>query len=172
MNDLQEYKSLLAEMESGDSYLKTNPFSGALGKYQFIPSTLNALQWIYNLPAWVSPLNFLSNSSLQENYINAQIEDTLIFLERSGLKNFVGSSVRGSKRFPNSRTSITIYGLLAGAHLAGTGNLKKYLEQGINVDDGTTSISDYIYYFSDKLNGSMATLYGMALAFLLFYLLY
>jgi len=172
MSDLQKYKVLLGEMESGNNYKAVNLISGALGKYQFIPSTLNGLQFIYSLPAWIDKNTFLNSPDLQEIYINAQIEDILVYLERSGLKKFVGSSVIGSKRFPGKRASVNIYGLLAGAHLSGTDNLRGYLEQGFNVDDGATSISDYIYYFSDKISGGSLYLVGVGLAFILFYLLY
>ena len=170
MTGFQKYKILLGEMESGNDYQAVNLLSGSLGKYQFIPITLNALQFNYSLPAWIGKDYFLNSPELQEIYINAQIQDGLIYLERSGLKNFIGTSVSGSKRFSGSRTSINIYGVLAGVHIGGAGNLKRFLLQGINADDGYTSISDYIYYFSENSSGGFPVVYGVGFALLLFYL--
>ncbi len=172
MNDFGSFKKLLGKMESGNNYQAVNYLSGALGKYPFIPSTLDGLQYIYDLPAWVDADNFLNNPALQEKYITAQITDIVIFVERSGLKKFVGLLVTGSKRFSGSSTSINIYGLVAGGHLAGTGNLKKFLENGINVDDGRTSISDYIYYFSKEINPVSLVVPGLIFASVIIYLLY
>ena len=41
--------------------------------------------------------------------------------------------------------------MLAAAHLSGVGNLKRFLLEGHNPDDGKTSLSDYASYFSSKL---------------------
>ena len=42
--------------------------------------------------------------------------------------------------------------MLAGAHLSGVGNLKRFLLDGHDPDDGFTSLSDYAAYFSSKLS--------------------
>jgi len=172
MIDFIKYKKLLAQMESSNNYKAVNPFSNALGKYQFIPTTLNSLQAVYNLPAWIDASNFLNNPSLQELYIDALIKDTLKLINELGLNRYLGTSVIGSKRFINKKANVNIYGLLAGSHLAGVGSLKRYFVNGVNPDDGQTSLSDYIYYFSDKLNGGSEILFSVGIAFIMFYLLY
>lgn len=172
MIDFVKYKKLLARMESSDNYKAVNSFSNALGKYQFIPTTLNSLQSIYNLPPWVDAGNFLNNPSLQELYIDALIKDTLELIGELDLSKYLGMVITGRKRFANKKTKVNIYGLLAGAHLAGVGSLKRYFVNGVDPDDGKTSLSDYVYYFSNNLNGGSEIFYSVGLGLLVFYLLY
>ena len=69
--DKYKYRELLAKMESGNknfpdgNYKATNSI-GALGRYQFMPTTLNALKRIYSLPDWKNAGNFLNNPALQD----------------------------------------------------------------------------------------------------------
>jgi len=155
MNGFNQFKNMLANLESGNNYKAVNASSGALGKYQFLPTTLNALQSAYNLPNWYNEFIFLNSPDLQELYFNKHIADLTLFIDNNNLRRFVGTPVSSSKRFRHINTSIGFYGLLAGAHLAGTGNLLKYLENGYNPDDGSTSLSDYIAYFSKGSPGML-----------------
>ena len=95
--DKKKYKELLGYMESSNNYQETNP-SGALGKYQFMPSTLSALQKKYKLPDWRPANNFLNDFSLQEQYLERHIQDTLDYIDVSGMKKYIGHMVKGSKR--------------------------------------------------------------------------
>lgn len=177
MNDL-DFKYKLSLMESGGNYRAVNNTTGALGKYQFLPSTLNALREKYNLPDWINRDNFLLNRIVQEYYMDKQLEDIRDYLNRNDLKKFIGETITGSKRFYGKTTRLTEYGLIAGAHLAGTGNLQSYFLSGYDPNDGQTSLSDYLYYFSDPVNYSNIDYAGgylipvLILAFMSLYLLY
>jgi len=150
---LSDFKYRLAQMESGGNYQAVNPSSGALGKYQFMPTTLNSLQSLYNLPHWFSSNEFLNHPELQEIYFDSHIQDLTSFIDNNGLRINEGSLVRGSMRFSRINVPVTFYGLLGGAHLAGTGNLKRFFETGYDPNDGQTSLSDYIAYFSKGVPG-------------------
>ncbi len=150
---LLRFKNMLAQMESGGDYKEVNPISGALGKYQFMPTTLNSLQSIYNLPHWFNVSAFLNHPQLQEIYFNSHIQDLSSFIDNNGLRNFIGSFVRGSMRFNHINAPVTYYGLLGGAHLSGTDNLKQFFDTGYDPNDGQTSLSDYIAYFSKGVPG-------------------
>ena len=82
-----------------------------MGKYQFGIGTL-ALIGIYDAD------EFISSAELQEAafYANASRNKWIL---RRDIKNFVGKTVNGVK--------VTESGILAAAHLAGPGSVKKYL---------------------------------------------
>ena len=46
---------------------------------------------------------------------------------------------------------LNLYGMLAVAHLGGVGNLKRFLLDGYDPDDKSTSLCDYAALFSSKL---------------------
>jgi hypothetical protein len=104
------FKEALAFKESRGNYKKINSF-GYLGKYQFGASTLNRIR-IYDTRA------FLNDPRLQE-----QAFITLCSLNKWILKRDIQWSV-GKKI---NGIEITESGILAAAHLAGAGNVKKYL---------------------------------------------
>lgn len=166
-----QYKNLLGLMESSNNY-KAVSGSGALGKYQFMPTTLNALRKTYNLTHWINQDVFLNSPYLQEMYIGAQIRDSKDFLSNNNLTRFIGSDVTGSKRYHHITVPLSIYGLLAGVHLAGAGNVAGYFETGYDPDDGTTSLSDYMAFFSKNLKSANDLFYYSAFAFVVFSILY
>lgn len=157
-------------MESGDNYKAKNSI-GALGRYQFMPATLNSLKNIYDLPAWYDADYFLSSPILQETYQSALIKDSLKFIDDNNLKTFYGRLVTGSKRFKTITAPLNVYGMLAAMHLAGGKNLVKFLTTGYNPDDGETSLSDYAALFSSKLS-NLETIAPVILAFIPALLLY
>ena len=172
MSTLFEYKQLLGQLESSNNYKAVNESSGALGRYQFIPSTLNALESKYNLPSWISAEYFLNSPMLQETYFEASIKDVDEFIRANGLTKYLGRRVTGSKRFQNITSKITMYGMHAAAHLSGAGNLKRYFTDNYDPNDGQTSLTDYMAYFSKHLAGVGYLIPVLALAFLSLYLLY
>jgi len=128
------FKEALAFKESKGDYLAVNTF-GYLGKYQFGMSTLE-LVGVYN------DQQFLNNPVLQERVFQANIARNKWILRRD-IKRFVGKRIRGIE--------ITESGMLAAAHLAGAGNVKRYLRSlGKNdvMDDYGTNIAFYIKEFS------------------------
>jgi hypothetical protein len=148
------YKNLLGTMESGNNY-KAVSTSGALGRYQFIPDHLNYLGLKYDLPYWKDPETFLGSPLLQEMYMDKQIIDITNYIEDKNLSRYYGTVIRGSLRFENIAAPLNLYGLLAGAHLAGKGALRSYFLIGSSPDDGFTSLTDYMVYFSEKMRSSI-----------------
>lgn len=164
----EKYKILLAKMESDNDYYISFP---ALGKYQFTTDTLNDLKNLYNLPDWKNASNFVSKPQLQETYFDALYYDSLNFINSNNLEKYTGLVKTGSKRFKTITTPINIYGMLAAIHLSGANNLKKYFETGRDPNDGFTSLSDYLVYFSKYLQNATNTL-PLILAFIPAILLY
>jgi hypothetical protein len=85
---------------------------------------------------------FLNDPSLQEKVFRTNIARNKWILRRD-INRFVGKKIKG--------VEITESGILAAAHLAGAGNVKKYLRSygAIDVQDAYgTSIGDYIKKFS------------------------
>lgn len=128
------FKEALAFKESGGKYTTINTY-GYLGKYQFGKETLRLIG-VKNAE------NFLNNPNLQERAFIANAQRNKWILRRD-INNFVGKRVNG--------VLITESGILAAAHLAGPGSVKKYLRSyGLdNFSDGYgTTVSNYMKKFS------------------------
>jgi len=104
------FKEALAFKESRGNYRKVNSL-GYLGKYQFGETTLNRIR-IYDTNT------FLNDSKQQEDAFYALCSLNKWILIRD-IKRSVGKKINGIE--------ITESGILAAAHLAGAGNVKKYL---------------------------------------------
>ncbi|WCO02827.1 lytic transglycosylase domain-containing protein [Psychroserpens ponticola] len=104
------FKEALAFKESRGNYFTVNTL-GYLGKYQFGAETLKMIG-IYN------PNQFLYNPELQEKAFLANAERNKWIL-RKDIKRFDGKKING--------VLVTESGILAAAHLAGPGSVKKYL---------------------------------------------
>lgn len=104
------FKEALAFKESRGNYRKVNSL-GYLGKYQFGETTLNRIR-IYDTHS------FLNNPKQQEDAFYALCSLNKWILIRD-IKRSVGKKINGIE--------ITESGILAAAHLAGAGNVKKYL---------------------------------------------
>lgn len=128
------FKEALGFKESRNNYFSVNTL-GYLGKYQFGKSTLKLIG-INNTS------QFLKTPELQEKAFVANTERNKWVLRRD-IKRFEGRYVNGIK--------ITESGILAAAHLAGPGSVKKYLrsygKQGFS-DAYGTSIRSYMKRFS------------------------
>lgn len=128
------FKEALAFKESRGDYFITNTL-GYLGKYQFGIGTLQ-LMGVY------SATNFLNDPVLQEKVFHTNVARNKWILRRD-IKRFVGKRIGG--------VEITESGILAAAHLAGAGNVKKYLRSygAYEVSDAYgTSIGNYMKKFS------------------------
>ncbi|XLS30881.1 peptidoglycan-binding protein LysM [Flavobacteriaceae bacterium M23B6Z8] len=129
------FKEALAFKESRGDYSSVN-FLGYMGKYQFGASTLQLLG-VYNSHV------FMSNPALQEKAFIANTARNKWILRRD-IKRFVGKYMNGFK--------VTESGILAAAHLAGAGNVKKYLRSY-----GKTGFEDAngasIRYYMKKFSG-------------------
>lgn len=104
------FKEALAFKESRGDYKTINEY-GYLGKYQFGKGTLK-LVGIYDT------IEFLNSPALQEAAFYANASRNKWILQRD-IKRFVGKTING--------VQVTESGILAAAHLAGPGSVKKYL---------------------------------------------
>lgn len=128
------FKEALAFKESRGNYFSVNTL-GYLGKYQFGRGTLNVIG-IYNT------IEFLNDPQLQEQAFIANAKRNKWVLRRD-LKRFVGKRIDG--------VLVTESGILAAAHLAGPGSVKKYLRSYGAVgfaDAYGTTIRNYMKKFS------------------------
>lgn len=128
------FKEALAFKESRGDYFTVNTL-GYLGKYQFGAETLKLIG-IYK------PNQFLYNPELQEKAFIANAERNKWIL-RKDIKRFEGKFIGGIK--------VTESGILAAAHLAGPGSVKKYLRSygGHNFSDAYGStVKHYMKKFS------------------------
>lgn len=128
------FKEAIAFKESQGRYGVVNTL-GYLGKYQFGIGTLE-LVGIYNADY------FLRNPRLQEKAFQSNIARNKWIL-RKDIKRYSGLKI--------GNAYITESGIIAAAHLAGPGNVKKYLRSGgLNdvSDEYGTNISRYIKLFS------------------------
>ena len=131
--DFIGFKEILGYKESTSDYKKVNKF-GFMGKYQF---NLNTLK-MYKIK---NSKKFINNAELQERVFLINVQRNKWIL-RKDIKWFVGSNI--------NNTIITESGIIAAAHLAGPGNVKKYLRSGgkYNTKDAFgTSISKYMEQF-------------------------
>jgi len=128
------FKEAVAFKESQGIYHRINTL-GYLGKYQFGKSTLKRFK-IYNTT------KFLKDPVLQEEAFLALCSVNKWILKRD-IKRSVGRRINGIK--------ITESGILAAAHLAGAGSVKKYLRsngaEGFN-DAYGTSLEHYLKKFA------------------------
>lgn len=128
------FKEALGFKESRGNYLTINKF-GYMGKYQFGKSTLDILG-IDNSKA------FLQDPLLQEQafFLNTSRNKWVL---RRDIKKYEGRWIDGIR--------ITESGILAAAHLAGPGGVKKFLRSGGETcfeDAFGTSIRSYMKRFS------------------------
>lgn len=125
----------LGHRESTNNYKAVNQF-GYLGKYQFGRATLNALGYDE-----VSNREFLANPSIQEEAMYALLLHNKKILRRQ-IEKYHGTTVNG--------IYVTESGILAAAHLAGPGNVKKFFRKGYEFHDGNgTKMTSYMVMFSD-----------------------
>lgn len=128
-----DFLNAIGHRESGNRYDIVNTY-GYMGRYQFGKATLKGLG--YN----VTQEEFLNDPELQEDAMNE-----LLLHNRKKLRRFIDkycfTEVDG--------VVITESGILAAAHLAGQGNVKKYFRKGYEFKDGYgTRLTSYLKTFS------------------------
>ena len=133
-NSYVAFKEAIAFKESQGNYAAVNTL-GYLGKYQFGVTTLELLG-IKNHEL------FLKSPELQEKAFLANMKRNKWVLRRD-IKRFVGQKMDG--------ILVTESGILAAAHLAGPGNVKRYLRSYGTLDSEDaygTDILSYMHKFS------------------------
>jgi len=129
------FKEAVGFKESRGDYQVINQF-GYMGKYQFGIGTLHLIG-IYDADA------FLNNPELQEAafYANASRNKWIL---RRDITRFGGKTMNG--------VEITESGILAAAHLAGPGSVKKFLRSG-GVQGFSDAFGTSIKYYLNKFKG-------------------
>jgi hypothetical protein len=133
-NSYVAFKEAIAFKESRGNYTSINTL-GYMGKYQFGIGTLE-LVGIRNAE------RFLNNPELQEKAFDANVARNKWIL-RKDVKRYVGTTIQG--------ILITESGMLAAAHLAGAGNVKKYVRSNgahLVADAYGTALQDYLTIFA------------------------
>jgi len=128
-----DFLDAIGKKESGNNYDIVNTF-GYMGRYQFGASTLKGLGFK------VTKEEFLNSPKIQEQAMQALLEHNHKKLSRQ-IDKYCGTTVHG--------VYITESGVLAAAHLAGAGNVRKFFRKGTKFKDGygTTMVS-YMETFS------------------------
>lgn len=131
----QGFKEAIAFKESQGNYKAVNTL-GYIGKYQFGASTLKLLG-VYDTNS------FLDNPILQENVFELNVSRNKWILRRD-IKQFVGKRING--------VVISESGIVAAAHLAGAGNVKKYL-RSYGKNDFSDAYGSSVTYYMKRFNG-------------------
>lgn len=129
------FKEAVAFKESRGDYGIINQF-GYLGKYQFGIGTLKLL-------GVTNKNTFLNSPQLQEKAFYANLSRNKWILRRD-IKRSVGKRING--------VVITESGMLAAAHLAGPGSVKKYLRSG-GVESFADAFGTTIRYYMKRFSG-------------------
>ena len=129
------FKEALAFKESRGNYASVNTY-GYLGKYQFGKGTLKLIG-VNNTSS------LLKSPVLQEKAFIANTSRNKWVLRRD-IKNFVGKRING--------VIVTESGVLAAAHLAGPGSVKKYL-RSYGLDNFADGYGTTVYYYMKRFSG-------------------
>ena len=138
INETEMFLNAVGMRESSNRYDVVNGW-GYMGKYQFGKRTLK------NLGYDISKKEFLNSPHIQEMAMLDLLSHNKKILQ-SYIDIHEGEIVHG--------TEITESGILAAAHLAGPGNVKRYFKKGKQFKDGNgTKLTSYLINFSGyKLN--------------------
>ena len=123
----------IGHKESRNNYKVINTY-GYMGRYQFGKATLKGLGFK------VTQEEFLNSPKLQELAMQALLEHNSKKLKKY-IEKYDGEVVHG--------VFVTESGILAAAHLAGQGNVKKFFRKGDEFKDGYgTRLTTYMTKFS------------------------
>lgn len=134
-NTFLGFKEAVGFKESQGSYSSINTL-GYLGKYQFGAGTLR-LMGVHDTD------QFINNPQLQETLFEMNVARNKWILRRD-IKRFVGKKING--------VEVTESGIVAAAHLAGAGNVKKYL-RSYGQKDFSDAYGSTIAYYLKKFGG-------------------
>jgi hypothetical protein len=139
--NLRNFKHAIAARESGNNWKEYNPY-GYIGKFQFGKAALQVTGYGH-----VNFVDFMDNPSIFPEKEQEHAMDSLLRINEYLLEPYIK---KYSGKFLHDSVRITRTGLLAAAHLAGPGNVKRFLEtQGKHnpSDRLGTSLSDYLTTF-------------------------
>lgn len=133
IKDHDAFLDAIGHFESGNRYTIVNRY-GYMGRYQFGKSTLRTID------INVSRNTFLNSPELQEEAMYRLLTHNQKLLKRF-IDKYEGKYIHG--------VYITESGILAAAHLAGAGNVRKFFRRGYEFRDGNgTKMTSYMKIFS------------------------
>ena len=133
-----------AEQAQG-GYGVRNPNSGALGRYQFTPITLQDLGWRTAHGAWTqlaerhgvrSEQDFLGNHAAQESAMTMFLRRVEVQLDRNGAAAQQGATLRG---IGGQEITLTESGLMGAAHRRGAGMVARWINHRTHTPDAPLS---------------------------------
>jgi len=128
-----EFLDAIGHRESGNRYHIINKF-GYMGKYQFGKSTLKGLGFK------ITQDEFLNSPYIQEKAMNKLLKHNKKKLDKY-ITEYEGEIIHG--------ILITESGVLAAAHLAGAGNVRRFFRKGYEFKDGFgNKMTSYMVEFS------------------------
>lgn len=125
------YFARLAFVESTNTWDTINQI-GAMGKYQFLATTLS------DLGIYVTPAQFALNPAL----FGPEKQDSVI-------RVFTSRNEAQLIKVINTHPEVNKFAILAASHLAGVQGVRNYFAQGTDAGDGNgTKISKYLKMFN------------------------
>lgn len=128
----------LSSTESGGDFQAAND-EGFVGRLQFGDQRLEDAKNAGVIPEQMTKEQFRNDRAAQEAVEKWHIQDISNFIETNNLNRFVGQTIND--------VEVTPQGMIAVAHLGGSGGLRKHLETGGSYnpsDSNGTSLSDYM----------------------------
>lgn len=134
-SETEKFMSHMARRESNNNHRVVNRF-GMMGRYQFSPNTVRVLGFK------VDKNTFLSNPHLQDSVM-------LAYMRANGRELYDIISRYEGRRYRG--VMVTRAGVLAGAHLCGSGNVRRFFTDPEHIgciDANGTSITHYMTEFN------------------------
>ncbi len=141
---LEDFKFALAQKESSNNWRKYNPY-GYIGKFQFGQAALDVTGYSH-----VSFHDFIDNPSIFPEKDQDKAMDSLLRFNAYVLEEYI-RDYEGT--FILDSIPVTKIGVLAASHLAGPGNVKRFLNTKGRYnpkDIMGTHLSDYLLAFGQK----------------------
>jgi len=137
-NTYADFENAIAFKESSNRWKIVNK-SGYIGLFQFGQSAINAVGLKITVAEFKENPHVFPPTAQRQAFkrlvnINAKILNKYI-------KQYAGKTIHGCY--------ISTSGLIAAAHLAGAGNVIKFIKFGYNPSDGHTRLTDYINKFKN-----------------------
>lgn len=143
---IHEFKLAIASKESSNNWKNYNPY-GYIGKFQFGHAALKSTGFGH-----VDFVDFMNNPSVFPEKDQDKAMDSLLHINEFVLGNYI-SEYEGQVYLDSIR--ITKIGLLAASHLAGPGNVKRFLKTNGSYnpqDQMGTRLSDYLVTFGAQFH--------------------
>jgi len=144
--NMREFKYAIAARESSNNWKDYNPY-GYIGKFQFGKAAMQSTGFGH-----IEFVDFMNNPSVFPEYDQEKAMDSLLrineYILRSYIAEFEGELFLDSIK-------ITKTGLLAASHLAGPGNVKRFLKTNGRYnpqDQMGTRLSDYLITFGAQFH--------------------